>query len=236
MPEKAPRARTVVSEIPAGARLTRSDYALDPSTLAKALLGRRLVRVLDDGTRLSGLIVETEAYLGAQDRAAHTYNGRRTPRNEAMYARPGIAYVYFTYGMHHCLNVVCGHEDEPVAVLLRALEPVEGLDFMRLARQGNGLAAPRDTDLCSGPGKICQAMSITRTLNGLDLAQDSHLFVETTASFPPASIGNSARIGVGAAGEWVAAPLRWFLKNNPHVSMRLKNPKPPAERKDISDD
>lgn len=98
--------------------------------LAPALVGMVLVRVLESGERLSGRIVETEAYLGVKDRAAHSYGGRRTARNEAMYARAGTAYVYFTYGMHFCVNVVCGREDEPVAVLLRALEPLEGLEAM----------------------------------------------------------------------------------------------------------
>ena len=107
-------------------RIPRSFLAVDPEKLARRLLGQRLVRTLGDGTRLAGIIVETEAYLGVRDRAAHSFGGRRTPRNESMFARPGTAYVYFTYGMHHCVNVVCGRRDEPVAVLIRALEPVEG--------------------------------------------------------------------------------------------------------------
>lgn len=115
-------------------RATGDFFAHDPVTMAKLLIGQRLVRILDDGTRLAGTIVETEAYLGVKDAAAHSFGGRRTPRNEAMYRAPGTLYVYFTYGMHHCMNVVCGAEDEPVAVLLRAMEPTEGLERMRELR------------------------------------------------------------------------------------------------------
>ncbi len=104
-------------------------YGADPQTVARNLLGQRLVRV-DDGRRLAGVIVEVEAYLGLRDRAAHTYGGRRTARNESMYLGGGYAYVYFTYGMHHCLNVVCGGRGDGTAILLRAIEPTEGLEVM----------------------------------------------------------------------------------------------------------
>ena len=120
-------------------RLGRRFYSTDSATLAQALIGRVLVRALEDGTRLAGVIVETEAYLGVEDRAAHAFGGRRTARNESMYGPPGTAYVYFTYGMHFCFNVVCGRRDEPVAVLIRALQPIEGMDRMlahRLSRRG----------------------------------------------------------------------------------------------------
>ena len=105
-------------------RLPRRFYAQDPVTLARALLGQLLVRVTDGGARLAGRIVETEAYLGVPDRAAHTFGGRRTPRNESMWGPAGHAYVYFIYGLHHCMNVVADEPGEPTAVLLRALEPL----------------------------------------------------------------------------------------------------------------
>src|SRR5262245_46221232 len=114
-----------------GERWPREAFAGSAISLARRLLGAVLVRVLDDGEVLAGRIVETEAYLGVRDAASHAYKGRRTERNEAMYARPGTAYVYFTYGMHYCMNVVCGKEDVPAAVLLRALEPLAGLERMR---------------------------------------------------------------------------------------------------------
>lgn len=214
-------------------RWKRADFATDPKRLARALLGQRLVRILDDGARLAGIIVETEAYLGERDRAAHSFGGRRTARNESMYQRPGTAYVYFTYGMHFCMNVVCGSEGEPVAVLLRALMPVEGLDEMRRHRSGKrrrGAAPLRDTDLCSGPAKLCQALRIDRALDGEDLVASPRLFIERAAGeggradadggveIRRRDVARSARVGVSYAGEWAARPLRWFLSGNPHVS------------------
>jgi len=192
-------------------------YDRDPVTTARLLLGQRLVRV-DDGHRLAGIIVETEAYLGADDRAAHTFGGRRTPRNEVMYREGGYAYVYFTYGMHHCLNVVCGGVGEGVAVLIRAIKPVEGVDAMWLRRPKAG----RATDLCSGPGRVCQALSIDLSLNGTDLRTSGELFIEQARSRAISAklIGRSPRIGVGYAGDWAQRPLRFFIRGNPHVSGR----------------
>lgn len=203
-------------------RATRAFFATDAATLAVRLLGQRLVRVLDDGVRLAGVIVETEAYLGVHDRASHAWNGRRTPRNEAMYGAPGTAYVYFTYGVHFCFNVVCGRAGEPTAVLIRAVEPLEGIDAMR-GRRGAARRPARpldDTDLCSGPGKLCRALGIDRQLNGADLTRDRRVFVERPRRLPfdGEQIGNGPRIGVGSAGGWAAEPLRWFLKGCPHVS------------------
>ncbi|MCB9845457.1 MAG: DNA-3-methyladenine glycosylase [Phycisphaeraceae bacterium] len=197
-------------------RLSRRFFATDSPSLARRLLGCRLVRVLEDGTRLAGMIVETEAYLGLEDRAAHSFGGRRTPRNESMYARAGTAYVYFTYGMHHCVNVVCGRIDEPVAVLIRALQPTEGVERMFAHRRG----AKRETDLCSGPGKLCQALAIDRSQDGQDLLAGGRLAVEASGRKPidPSCIINTPRIGIGSAGEWVDAPLRWAIAGNAHVS------------------
>ncbi|MEC9373372.1 MAG: DNA-3-methyladenine glycosylase [Planctomycetota bacterium] len=202
-------------------RLGRRDYAVDSVRLAKRLIGQRLVRVLDDGTRLSGIIVETEAYLGAEDRGAHSFGGRRTPRNESMYSAPGTFYVYFTYGMHFCCNVVAGREGEPVAVLLRAAEPEEGIEVMRRNRSARPRkGALRDSDLCSGPGKLCQAMGIDRGLDGSDLVGGGAVFIERVRgrAHPDSALMNTARIGLGIDGEWGAAPLRWALSGNRHVS------------------
>jgi DNA-3-methyladenine glycosylase len=193
------------------ARLPRDFFAEDARTLARRLLGCVLTRVID-GERVAGIIVETEAYLGVRDAASHAFRGRRTPRNESMYARPGTLYVYFTYGMHHCCNVVCAAEGDPQAVLIRALEPLEGLERMRDARGGRGR-------LCSGPARLCQALSIDRGLDGEDLVRSARVFVES----PPVGlrlgpVGRSPRIGVGYAGDWAQRPLRWFIRGNPHVS------------------
>ncbi len=199
-------------------RLTRRDYRRDPVVLAKALLGQRLVRVLDDRkrTRLAGTIVEVEAYLGVKDKAAHTYNGRRSERNASMWGDGGHAYVYFTYGMHHCMNVVASMAEDPVAVLIRALEPTEGVERMYRSRK----AAKRDTDLCSGPAKLCEALQIDLALDGCDLVTGKSLFIERARKTPqPTSrIVQGPRIGVSYAEQWADKPLRFFIKDNPHVS------------------
>lgn len=199
----------------AGVRPPRSFYQRDPVTLARALLGQRLVRVID-GQRMAGLIVEVEAYLGVIDKAAHTYAGRRSQRNEAMYADGGTAYVYFTYGMHHCMNVVARTHDVPEAVLIRALEPVEGLDVM----QQNRPRARRDTDLCSGPAKLCQALAIDLDNNGTDLTTSRSLYLEQTRrrALPRRMITASPRIGIGYAQDWAQHPLRFHITGHPHVS------------------
>lgn len=197
-------------------RWSRARYARDPETVARSLLGQRLVRVLESGERLSGVIVETEAYLGVRDRAAHTFGGRRTPRVEPMWGPPGLAYVYFTYGMHHCMNVVCGREGDPVAVLVRALEPLEGVDRMRQFR-------PTDDPLhrlCAGPARLCKAMALDRALSGEDMLTSRRLFIES-ARRPDASgslIGVSPRIGIPNPGEWRDAPLRFFLTGSRSIS------------------
>lgn len=196
-------------------RLGRRFYTRDSIAVARALLGQTLVRLVDD-QRLAGVIVETEAYLGAIDKAAHTFNGRRTARNASMWLGGGHAYVYFTYGMHYCMNVVAGKAEEPVAVLLRAIEPTEGLDFMRQRRK----AAKRNADLCSGPAKLCQALGIDRQNDGTDLVASESLFIEKRRgpAIAPADIVASPRVGVAYAEEWAAKPLRFYIANNLHVS------------------
>lgn len=201
--------------------LDRVFFATDAGSLARALLGRVLVRTLDDGTRLAGQIVETEAYLGPEDAAAHSKGGRRTARNEAMYARAGTCYVFFTYGVHHCVNIVCEREGHPAAVLIRALEPTEGLERMLAHRQSRSKAPLRARDLCSGPGKLCQAMGITLAQNGLDLcAPGSGLHVEAGEAIEDSGVVRTTRIGVDYAGAWAAAELRWYVRGSAHVSVR----------------
>jgi DNA-3-methyladenine glycosylase len=204
-----------------GRRLARSFYDGGSLRLAQRLIGQKLVRTLKDGTRLAGIIVETEAYLGVKDRAAHSFGGRRTPRNEAMYQRPGTAYVYFTYGMHFCMNVVCGEIGEPVAVLLRALEPVEGIDLMRENRSRRPRRTKvKDRDLCRGPGRLCEALAIGREFNGADLTQSPALSIESGKSYGPKDLVRTTRVGVAYALEWAHRPLRWYLRGNEHVSVR----------------
>lgn len=226
-----------------GATLSHEWLAVDAETCADRLIGTTLVRTLPDGMRISGIIVETEAYCGVEDRAAHTFGGRRTPRNDSMYRRAGTAYVYFTYGMHFCMNVVCGEEGVGVAALIRALEPLEGFDAMRAHRAGKRSSdSLRDRDLCSGPAKLCAAMAIDRSFNGVDLlAPGSPLaleFDEQVAQRVRArGVLRTPRIGIASAGEpWVSAPLRFITGGNPFLSRptpvtpRVVNPKRPTRR------
>ncbi|CAG0973675.1 Putative 3-methyladenine DNA glycosylase [Anaerolineae bacterium] len=192
-------------------RLPRDFFAIPAAELAPALLGTRLVRLLENGTRLCGRIVETEAYVGVKDRASHAFHARRTPRNQAMYASPGIAYVYFTYGMHWCFNVVCAAVNVPEAVLVRAIQPTEGLEAMRALRGG-----VRDLDLCRGPARLCQALAIDRTLNTADLTNSLHLWIESGQR--PTRIAQTPRIGVAYAGAWARRRLRFIESGSPFVS------------------
>ncbi len=214
--------RTRISDTADEPRPSLAWFARPAVALADDLLGCRLVRTPDTGATLAGLIVETEAYIGVQDRASHAFAGRRTPRNDAMYARAGTAYVYFIYGTHCCFNVVCASVGEPAAVLVRALQPLTGLQHMHRARAAGRRRSTRslfDTDLCSGQGKLCRALSIDRSLNGIDLLADHRLYIlPRQHPIDSQSIAQSARIGIPSAGEWTSQPLRRYLNANPHVS------------------
>ncbi len=174
-------------------RLTQGFFARDTVTVARDLLGRRLVRNLG-GERLSGLIVETEAYVGESDTACHASRGR-TPRTQVMYGPPGRYYVYLIYGIHCMLNIVTAAEGEPEAVLIRGLLPREGVERMRRLRGG----APSKR-LADGPGKLCQALAVDRSLNGAPVESDE-LWLEEGVGVPPKRILASPRVGIGYASE-----------------------------------
>jgi DNA-3-methyladenine glycosylase len=180
--------------------------------VARQLIGCVLVHQTNEGTT-AGRIVETEAYLGPHDRAAHSYGSKLTPRNRAMFGPKGHAYIYFIYGMHWCFNIVTGPPQLPQAVLIRALEPLVGLELMR-SRLGQPHAPPHT--LCRGPGKLCRAMGITAELYGMDLCGDT-LYV-VPASQTRRRIAISPRVGIAYAGEYAAKPWRFFDAGNPCVS------------------
>jgi DNA-3-methyladenine glycosylase len=189
--------------------LERDFYARDPKVVAKQLLNKVIVH-----GECAARLVEVEAYCGAIDPGSHAFRGK-TLRNATMFGPPGGLYVYFTYGMHWCANAVCGDVDEGVAVLLRAAEPVRGLDLMRERR---GRAALRDRDLCSGPAKLCQAFALDRAFDGSDLVTgDRGVVIVDDGVRPPRRPGNSVRIGLRAGAEH---PWRWFVEGNEHVSLR----------------
>lgn len=198
--------------------LPPSFYRRPAEEVARDLLGRYLVRELE-GERLVLRLVETEAYLGAPDRASHAWAGRRTPRNESLYLPGGYAYVYFIYGMHFCLNAVTGEADIGSAVLLRAGEPVEGEERMRENR--GWTRVPRPGDLAGGPGKLCQALAVGRDLDGVRLDRPP-LWIARGAPVLSGTgeeeIAAGPRIGVDYAGEAAAWPLRFMLRGNRHVS------------------
>ena len=202
-------------------KLSREFY-LRPDTLeiARDLIGKLLVVPDENGQRVSGMIVETEAYLGEIDKAAHSYKNRRTARNEITYAPGGHAYVFFIYGMYFQFNVVCGAKDSPHVVLIRALEPVEGVRVMRERRlRKNPSAAMPDKNLTSGPGKLCIALDINRRLNGEDLLGDN-IWLEDHRAFSPAEMKIGKRIGIDYAEEFAEMPWRFWLNNNVYVSKK----------------
>ena len=197
----------MASEARAGATLSRSFYARDSVTVARAMLGQGLVRVLN-GVRLAGWIAETEAYAGPDDPASHAY--RRTPRSSIMYGQPGYAYVYFIYGTHHCLNAVTDADGVPGAVLIRALIPQEGLGLMWQNRGLSSLPVTRtERGIADGPGKLCQALGITMSENGLDLTESAQLFIEAGVAVPADEIEATPRIGVRGDAETRARPWRF---------------------------
>jgi DNA-3-methyladenine glycosylase len=196
----------------------RGFYRRDPRTVAPELLNKLLIR-RGSGEAPSGpgsaervgRIVEVEAYCGDIDPGSHAYRGM-TARNRTMFGPPGGLYVYFTYGMHWCANAVCGDEGEGVAVLLRALAPVAGLDAMRAVRP----RARRDRDLCSGPAKLCQALGLTREFDGADLVTgDRGIVVCDDGRPPPADPVQTTRIGLSNGAQH---PWRWHVPGDPNVS------------------
>jgi DNA-3-methyladenine glycosylase len=184
------------------------------------VIGKVLVHVTPAGV-LAGRVVEAEAYRGPEDRAAHSWAGRRTPRTEVMFGPPGFAYVFFVYGMHWHLNLVTTAEGAPHAVLVRAIEPVAGQALM-VARRGFGVD---DVRLTNGPGKLCQALGIDRSHYGVDLIGGS-LFL-TESETPRGVLQRSPRVGVDYAGTWAAKPWRYFESGNRWVS---KVPAPRSRR------
>jgi DNA-3-methyladenine glycosylase len=189
----------------------------DTLRIARDLLGKLLVVPMSDGSRVSGMIVETEAYLGVIDKAAHSYGGRRTQRNEITYAEGGYVYVFFVYGMYFQLNFVTGAVDDPHVVLIRAVEPVEGIEIMR-ERRGE----MNDKNLTSGPGKLCIALGITRDLNGEDLTDSQQIWVEECKDFTKEEVSVGPRVGIDYAEEFAGLPWRFWVEGNAFVSKAQK--------------
>lgn len=185
--------------------------------IAKELLGKILCTNID-GQYSAGMIVETEAYNGVQDKASHAYGARRSQRTATMYSEGGCAYVYLCYGIHSLFNVVVGEEDNPLAVLIRGLEPVSGIELM-LQRRKMSLVMPK---ISGGPGLLSQALGIDRKLNGVDLQGDEIWIEDSGIQIPEEQIVTTTRIGVDYAAEGALLPYRFYVKGNPFVSRQIK--------------
>ena len=196
-------------------KLAREFYTgADTLQIARDLLGKTLVVPTASGTRVSGKIVETEAYLGIEDKAAHSFNNRRTTRTETMFAVGGTVYIFFIYGMYYQFNIVAGNIGVPHAILIRAVEPLENVEKMR-ERRGR----MKDQNLTSGPGKLCLALGIDKTFNNEDLTGDK-VWLETGVKIPNAEIASGKRIGIDYAEEYAEKPWRFWVKENEFVSRK----------------
>ncbi|MCI8422314.1 MAG: DNA-3-methyladenine glycosylase [Lawsonibacter sp.] len=193
--------------------LTQKFYNRDTVEVARDLLGKQLVRVLEDGTELACRITETEAYVGRIDKACHAYNYRRTARTETLFAPPGTAYIYLIYGMYHCLNFVTEPEGEPCAVLIRGAVPVANRNIIAKNRFGckqNEMSASQKRNFLNGPGKLCQGLALTRAQNGLDLTAAGPLYV--CGGPVPRRTFSGKRIGIDYAQEAVDFPWRFWAE------------------------
>jgi DNA-3-methyladenine glycosylase len=201
-------------------KLVREFFNRDSIVVAKDLLGKVLVH--ESGRqRISAMIVETEAYMGIVDKAAHSYGGRRTSRVEILYGEPGFSYIYMIYGMYYCFNIVTNEKDKPQAVLVRAVEPMEGIEFMSQNRYGLSyslITKNQRRGLTNGPGKLCQALGLDRTYNGIDLCGDE-LYLEEGNS-KEFSIVSAKRIGIDYAEEAKDFLWRYYIENNEYVSVK----------------
>ena len=194
-----------------GRKLSRGFYLRPGLTVARELIGKRLVHISEEGVT-AGMITEAEAYIGPWDRGAHSYGGRYTERTAIQFGPGGYAYIFLIYGLHVCMNVVANRENLPEVILLRALEPAEGLELMAKRRKQT-----RITALCSGPGKLCQAMGIGREHYGADLCGEE-LFLEEGQG-PQPQVVTDRRINIDYAGEAAEYPWRFLLKDSAFVSV-----------------
>lgn len=204
-------------------KLDREFYKDETLEVSKKLLGKLLVHKVD-GFELIGKIVEVEAYMGPDDKAAHSYNNRRTERVEVMYGPPGFAYIFTIYGMNYCMNIVTARVGIPNAILIRALEPVSDLNQMSINRYNKSYSDLNKTqirNLTNGPGKLCKALRIDKSCYGEDLCGDK-LYLLEEASEKEFEVCTSPRINIDYAEEAIHYPWRFFIKDNPFVSLPNK--------------
>lgn len=201
-------------------KLERAFYNRDAIIVAQELLGKTLVHETQ-GKRMAVRIVETEAYMGCDDKAAHSYGGRRTPRVEVMYGDPGFSYVFTVYGWVHCFNVITQEKGNPQGVLIRAAQPLEGMEEMAQRRfkiMYNQLTPRQQRALTNGPGKVCQALAIDRNFNTLDVCGSTLYFTEGNPD--PFNIIETKRVGIDYAEEAIHYPWRFYIEGNDYVSVK----------------
>ncbi len=196
-------------------KFDRNFYLNDTLEIAENLLGS-LLCTNTNNEFVSGRIVEVEAYFGVIDKASHSYGGRRTKRTEAMYSPGGVAYIYLIYGLHSLFNVVTGMERVPHAILVRALEPVDGIDIMKNRRKTENLL-----NLTSGPGKLCSALNLSREHSGIDLTGDKVWIERPDEPLADGNVIHARRIGIDYAEEYKDKLWRFYIKDNPHISKKL---------------
>ncbi|TDX46821.1 DNA-3-methyladenine glycosylase [Halanaerobium congolense] len=194
-------------------RLKQGFYQKDAVQAAKDLLGKVIVRKYNDKT-IKVKIVETEAYCGAEDKASHAHNNKKTKRTAPMFKKGGHSYIYLIYGMYYCLNVVTAAENNPHAVLIRAVEPLKGLNYIKENRQ---IKSSKIENLTNGPGKLSQALKINKNLNGCNLIESDFLYIIDTET-EEFEIENSPRINIDYAEEYKDKKWRFFIKNNKYIS------------------
>ncbi len=196
-------------------RIDKTFFQRDALTVAEELLGHYLIRNVN-GTKIVTKIVETEAYCGAKDKGCHAFGNKRTGRTEAMFSAGGYAYIYLIYGMYHCLNVVAEKEGNPHAVLIRAVEPVEGLSFIKENRPG----ILKDKDLTNGPGKLTKALSIDMKLNRYDIVTGNELYIGFNSSPQKFTVVSAKRVNIDYAAEYKDKLWRKYIKDNKFVSVK----------------
>ncbi|KEI08861.1 DNA-3-methyladenine glycosylase [Clostridium botulinum] len=200
-------------------KIEQNFYKRDTIEVAKELLGKYIV-VNEKNEKIVAKIVEVEAYLGINDKAAHSYGGRKTERTRVMYEDGGCVYIFQIYGMYNCLNIVTSHKEIPEAVLIRAVEPISNIDkfsFNRFKKSFNELTRYQQKNITNGPGKLCMAMNITKELNGEDLSSDKMYILDNKEDF---EIISSKRIGIDYAEEAKDYLLRFYIKDNKYVSKK----------------
>ena len=202
--------------------LEKSFFKKGALELAKELLVKTIVRTVDNKV-LRGRIVETEAYIGEIDKASHAYNGRRTERTEPLFREGGIAYVYFIYGLYHCFNVISGVEDKGEGVLIRSVEPLNELDYIsqkRFKKDYDELKTSQKKALTNGPAKLCMAYSIDKKENYTKLYEKGDFYIEDSLDKEPFEIVETTRVGIDYAEEAVDFPWRFYIKDNPYISVK----------------